>query len=126
MTERPRKTLSVQPGTRAAKADVRPSARAGATSLPLATTVFSGTAQPSNTRQAPGEAARHATTPPVTTPALAAATRTPGSGVRISKLMAERGLCSRRDADAYIGRGWVCAERAARLRASAAVPTRAQ
>ena len=27
--------------------------------------------------------------------------------VRISKLMAERGLCSRRDADAYIARGWV-------------------
>lgn len=29
------------------------------------------------------------------------------SGVRISKLMAERGLCSRREADAYIERGWV-------------------
>jgi 23S rRNA pseudouridine2604 synthase len=29
------------------------------------------------------------------------------SGVRISKLMAERGLCSRRDADVYIERGWV-------------------
>ncbi|MBW7903542.1 MAG: rRNA pseudouridine synthase [Rhodocyclaceae bacterium] len=28
-------------------------------------------------------------------------------GVRISKLMAERGLCSRREADAYIERGWV-------------------
>ncbi|MGB3289914.1 MAG: pseudouridine synthase [Burkholderiaceae bacterium] len=27
--------------------------------------------------------------------------------VRISKLMAERGLCSRREADAYIERGWV-------------------
>lgn len=31
----------------------------------------------------------------------------PPSGVRISKLMAERGLCSRRDADDYIARGWV-------------------
>ena len=29
------------------------------------------------------------------------------SGVRISKLMAERGLCSRREADSYIERGWV-------------------
>ena len=29
------------------------------------------------------------------------------NGVRISKLMAERGLCSRRDADGYIERGWV-------------------
>ena len=27
--------------------------------------------------------------------------------VRISKLMAERGLCSRREADSYIDRGWV-------------------
>ena len=31
----------------------------------------------------------------------------PLSGVRISKLMAERGLCSRREADTYIERGWV-------------------
>jgi len=27
--------------------------------------------------------------------------------VRISKLLSERGLCSRREADAYIERGWV-------------------
>ena len=26
---------------------------------------------------------------------------------RLSKLMAERGLCSRREADSYIERGWV-------------------
>lgn len=31
----------------------------------------------------------------------------PASGVRVSKLLAERGLCSRREADAYIERGWV-------------------
>ncbi len=31
----------------------------------------------------------------------------PQAGVRISKLMAERGLCSRREADGYIERGWV-------------------
>ncbi len=30
-------------------------------------------------------------------------------GVRVSKLMAERGLCSRREADEYIERGWVFA-----------------
>ena len=30
-----------------------------------------------------------------------------GAGVRVSKLMAERGLCSRREADAFIERGWV-------------------
>ena len=29
------------------------------------------------------------------------------SGVRVSKLLAERGLCSRREADSYIERGWV-------------------
>lgn len=42
---------------------------------------------------------------PASTPA--AASGTVQSGVRISKLMAERGLCSRRDADGYIERGWV-------------------
>lgn len=31
----------------------------------------------------------------------------PQSGVRISKLMAEQGLCSRREADTYIEKGWV-------------------
>ena len=29
------------------------------------------------------------------------------AGVRVAKLMAERGLCSRREADVYIERGWV-------------------
>ncbi len=37
----------------------------------------------------------------------AAAGVTGPGGVRISKLLAERGLCSRRDADEYIARGWV-------------------
>jgi 23S rRNA pseudouridine2604 synthase len=31
----------------------------------------------------------------------------PSDGVRVSKLMAERGLCSRREADEYIEHGWV-------------------
>lgn len=31
----------------------------------------------------------------------------PEAGVRVSKLLAERGICSRREADAYIERGWV-------------------
>ena len=35
------------------------------------------------------------------------ATTNPQPGVRVSKLMAERGLCSRREADNYIERGWV-------------------
>jgi 23S rRNA pseudouridine2604 synthase len=42
---------------------------------------------------------------PAASPAPASAAA-PG-GVRISKLMAERGLCSRRNADEYIVRGWV-------------------
>ena len=39
--------------------------------------------------------------------AASATDKVPQSGVRISKLMAERGLCSRREADGYIERGWV-------------------
>jgi 23S rRNA pseudouridine2604 synthase len=31
----------------------------------------------------------------------------PDGGVRVSKLMSERGLCSRREADEFIARGWV-------------------
>jgi len=31
----------------------------------------------------------------------------PGEPLRLSKLMAQRGLCSRREADEYIARGWV-------------------
>ena len=38
---------------------------------------------------------------------MPAVDKVPQSGVRISKLMAERGLCSRREADGYIERGWV-------------------
>ncbi|MBL8393395.1 MAG: rRNA pseudouridine synthase [Candidatus Accumulibacter sp.] len=48
--------------------------------------------------------------PPLATPAGDAAATTGASspsGERIAKLMAERGLCSRRDADDYIARGWV-------------------
>ena len=49
----------------------------------------------------PSEFARQLSSSVQGTPADAA------SGVRISKLMAERGLCSRREADSYIERGWV-------------------
>ncbi|MBL8518075.1 MAG: pseudouridine synthase [Betaproteobacteria bacterium] len=46
---------------------------------------------------------------PSARPVAPAPTRTaPDDGtVRVSKLMSERGLCSRREADAYIERGWV-------------------
>ena len=52
--------------------------------------------------------------PPQRSPAVVAGKPTaptdvsaPPAAVRISKLMAERGLCSRRDADDYIAKGWV-------------------
>jgi 23S rRNA pseudouridine2604 synthase len=42
---------------------------------------------------------------------MAAPVAAPADGrVRVSKLMAERGLCSRREADSYIERGWVFAD----------------
>ncbi len=44
---------------------------------------------------------------PAAKPAAPAAEPVPAQGVRVSKLMAERGLCSRREADAYIERGLV-------------------
>lgn len=46
---------------------------------------------------------------PVAPPAAALATGSP-SGVRLSKVMSERGLCSRREADLWIERGWVCVD----------------
>ena len=49
--------------------------------------------------------------PSVTTDAAASATpadpRPAPTGIRLSKLMSERGLCSRREADLWIERGWV-------------------
>lgn len=44
---------------------------------------------------------------PAAKPAAPPAAAVPAQGVRVSKLMAERGLCSRREADAYIERGLV-------------------
>jgi 23S rRNA pseudouridine2604 synthase len=44
---------------------------------------------------------------PADASAAKSAPAVPAEGVRISKLMAERGLCSRREADTYIERGWV-------------------
>lgn len=44
---------------------------------------------------------------PVATRADAEGVRAVAEGVRLSKVMAERGLCSRREADGIIERGWV-------------------
>ncbi|QRJ65155.1 rRNA pseudouridine synthase [Azospira restricta] len=56
-------------------------------------------------RAAPGASAKPRAAAPVRPAPSSAATA--ADGVRISKLMAERGLCSRREADTYIERGWV-------------------
>ena len=53
--------------------------------------------------------ARREERPAVARPAphAAAAPAAAAEGVRLSKIMAERGLCSRREADGFIERGWV-------------------
>ncbi|MFU2486053.1 pseudouridine synthase [Thauera sp. WH-1] len=63
------------------------------------------------------EAARRAAPAAVAAPGAqavpdvpAAPASPPPEGVRLSKVMAERGLCSRREADEYIARGWVFVE----------------
>ncbi|HEX4985197.1 MAG TPA: pseudouridine synthase [Burkholderiales bacterium] len=74
-----------------------------------------GTAQPRSTRAKLAQRARHAVAPTRGEPALpaspaaTAARHAPAADgrVRVSKLMSERGLCSRREADEYIERGWV-------------------
>jgi len=50
---------------------------------------------------------RRAAPPEATVPPQASATSEHPEGVRLSKLMSERGLCSRREADALIEKGWV-------------------
>lgn len=88
MADRPRKTLNRPPGIRRAA-----EAATAANSRPPAGASMQGLRPPPGSMR----------------PATAADPARGGSpdGIRISKLMAERGLCSRRDADAYIARGWV-------------------
>ena len=44
------------------------------------------------------------------TPVAPSVPREPDGMVRVSKLLSEQGLCSRREADSYIARGWVFAD----------------
>lgn len=62
-------------------------------------------AQPDTASQGPRPAAR--ARPPAHAPARSLLDSPDPRGVRLSKLMAERGLCSRREADWIIERGWV-------------------
>jgi 23S rRNA pseudouridine2604 synthase len=43
-------------------------------------------------------------------PPLAQVVREPDGMIRVSKLLSEQGICSRREADSYIARGWVWAD----------------
>ncbi|MBI2309034.1 MAG: rRNA pseudouridine synthase [Rhodocyclales bacterium] len=62
---------------------------------------------PGPARPAAGATGRPRKTSAAAAPSPAATPAAAPEGVRISKLMAERGLCSRREADTYIERGWV-------------------
>ena len=64
----------------------------------------SGQPRPSQDRRPAPANARSGTGPRQTVPTPRS---NPSEGVRVSKLMAERGLCSRREADSFIERGWV-------------------
>jgi 23S rRNA pseudouridine2604 synthase len=88
MAERPHKPLSLP-----------------TTPRPAVATAASGQRPPGTGTGRPRPPAAGAANP---APAAALPAGSPAAGgVRISKLMAERGLCSRRDADQYIARGWV-------------------
>ena len=89
MAERPHKPLSLPIAPRPAVAAAASGQRPPGT----------GTGRPRPPAAGAANSATATAAPPAGSPA-------PG-GVRISKLMAERGLCSRRDADQYIARGWV-------------------
>jgi 23S rRNA pseudouridine2604 synthase len=114
MADRPRKTPSGArargPGSRAPAFAAASGSRGGVARLPA-----SGRRQGApKVRRIPArchrlQRQRGGTAGPHSGAGEAAAVASSGAqaGVRISKLMAERGLCSRRNADEYIARGWV-------------------
>jgi 23S rRNA pseudouridine2604 synthase len=55
----------------------------------------------------PSPTFRRAAAPPGRAPSAAAGASNPGGTLRLNKRMAELGLASRREADDWIGRGWV-------------------
>ena len=99
----------------AAKPPAKPPAKARAPEAPAPRR------RPVSAPPPPAPGSIRAETPPQMPPP--ASTTTP-QAVRISKLMSVRGLCSRREADAYIERGWVYVdgERVSEL-GSRALPT---
>ncbi|HNC21531.1 MAG: Ribosomal large subunit pseudouridine synthase B [Candidatus Accumulibacter cognatus] len=101
MADRPRKKPGPLSGTRPAEAGIGRSLPGMTRYKPPAARVAGGPAHKTETGLLP----RTSISPASSVPEVAG--RVPPDGVRIAKLMAERGLCSRRDADEYIARGWV-------------------
>ncbi len=101
MADRPRRTSSLPPGTSASAAFGRPLPHGGTTRQKPAAALAAGAPDRNEAQHQVSAGAKRSTAAPVP------AGRVLPDGVRISKLMAERGLCSRRDADEYIARGWV-------------------
>jgi 23S rRNA pseudouridine2604 synthase len=65
---------------------------------------------PAGQRSAPIAVRRDYAPQIVEPPKPQAAQRKPDGTIRVSKLLSEQGLCSRREADSYIARGWVWAD----------------
>jgi len=117
MADTPRKTLALpaRPKADAAPASSsRKPVRGGATKNPRSRAVERPSAAPPVAQHKPrGTPSRAPVVAKSPRPAADVArpekpvAGPPPSGVRISKLLAERGLCSRREADSYIERGWV-------------------
>lgn len=126
MTGKARKTLSLPSRPEPAEAPVvtrrrpvrggaapRPSANAPTARAPQRTGSAPAKPEMTSRRIVPPQALPIRSTPPQAPtasppqPSLATALSATSPLVRISKLMAERGMCSRREADAFIERGWV-------------------
>jgi 23S rRNA pseudouridine2604 synthase len=115
MANPPRKTLGLPPkaaGDEALANTGRRPVRGGAPKRKsLVEAAVSAAPSPRQPQQkprgTPSRAPLVARGPAATRPTAAPGASVPQSGVRISKLMAERGLCSRREADAFIERGCV-------------------
>lgn len=110
----PREARPSAPRT-APKAPSRPAFKPGAAPRPVAgrpaaprpTAPRAPAADPAEARARALAALGGSTTPPPAPPAAAREPLPPREGTRLNKRMAELGLCSRREADDWIGQGWV-------------------
>ncbi|BAL22985.1 pseudouridine synthase [Azoarcus sp. KH32C] len=100
--------------TRATERTARPSGPAASTPASAAAKPKAAVARPAAVSRParPAAIARPAPVARSAAPASSSAAAKPGTtstqeGVRLSKVMADRGLCSRREADEMIERGWV-------------------